>query len=57
MEWSVEVEGVGAIGSVTAESKDAAREAAIHEFGLDGYRELGDLSEVIYGSDLFSIFA
>lgn len=57
MEWKVAVEGVGEIGSVTAGSKDVAREAAIREFGADGYRELGDMSEVIYGSDLFSIFA
>jgi hypothetical protein len=57
MEWTVAVEGVGEIGTVTADSREEAREAAILEFGADGYRELGDLSEVIYGSDLFSIFA
>jgi hypothetical protein len=55
MEWKIEVEGVGEIGSVTAESKDAAREAAIHEFGAEGYRELGDLNEVIYWVDAWLI--
>ena len=55
MEWTVAVEGVGEIGTVVADSREAAREAAILEFGAEGYRELGDLSEVIYGSDSFEI--
>jgi hypothetical protein len=55
VEWTVEVEGVGEIGSVTAGSREEAREAAIAEFGEEGYRELGDLSPVIYGSDFVSL--
>jgi hypothetical protein len=55
MEWTITVEGVGEIGSVKADSIDAAREAAIREFSEEGYRELGDMSEVIYGTDFFSV--
>jgi hypothetical protein len=55
MEWTITVEGVGEIGSVKADSIDSAREAAIHEFGAEGYRELGDLNEVIYWVDAWLI--
>lgn len=59
-EWSVLVENphrIGCIGSVNAEDEDAARDAAMAQFGATGARADGNQRNAIYEDDDFSVHA